>query len=73
MIAFVFLLAAALLFVAFLGVVIWVVSDGGITKEDAENVSKKIMTEINKEHRKKEEAERKIEELEMVKKRLEEL
>lgn len=73
MIAFVFLLAATLLFVSLIGIVLWFGSDGDITQEEKENVSKKIMTEINKEHRKKEEAEKKIEELEMVIKRLEEL
>lgn len=73
MIAFVFLLVSALLFVALLGAVIWFASDGDITQEEKENVSKKIMTEINKELRKKKEAEKRIEELEMVKKRLEEL
>lgn len=73
MIAFAFLLAAALIFVVLLGAVIWFASDGDITQEEKENVSKKIMTEIKKENRKKEESERKIEELEKVKKRLEEL
>lgn len=73
MIAFVFLLVSTLLFVALLGAVIWFASDGDITQEEKENVSKKIMTEINKELRKKKEAEKRIEELEMVIKKLEEM